>query len=173
MSLLLYFWLFLKASLFSTGGMGNLPSLHKDLIPRHWATDREFAESLTIGQITPGPNGLWVVCLAYLTHGMSGVVLASIAITVPPLLVFAVERGYTKIKTHPAAFGFVRGMSLAVVGTFTVVIFSMLRSSDTGRVGIAIAIAAFYIASLRKVSLPIIILGAAIMGILQSNMHIR
>jgi chromate transporter len=61
MNPLLYFWLFLKASLFSTGGMGNLPSLHTDLLARHWATEQQFAESLAIGQIAPGPSGLWVI----------------------------------------------------------------------------------------------------------------
>ena len=34
MSILEFFWLFLKASLLSTGGLGNLPFLHKDLIGR-------------------------------------------------------------------------------------------------------------------------------------------
>jgi len=60
---LLYFWLILKASLFSTGGNGNLPSIHADMLARGWATERHFAEALAIGQIRPGPNGLWVVCL--------------------------------------------------------------------------------------------------------------
>jgi len=31
---LLFFWLFLKALLFSTGGMGSLPSLRADLLAR-------------------------------------------------------------------------------------------------------------------------------------------
>ena len=35
---LIYFLLFLKASLFSTGGFSNLPSLHQDLIANGWAT---------------------------------------------------------------------------------------------------------------------------------------
>ena len=43
---LLYFWLLLKASLVSTGGSGNLPSLHGDLLARGWASERQFAESL-------------------------------------------------------------------------------------------------------------------------------
>ncbi len=33
----LYFLLFLKASLFSSGGFSNLPSLHQDLLGAGWA----------------------------------------------------------------------------------------------------------------------------------------
>src|SRR5579862_2171177 len=129
MSLLLYFWLFLKASLFSTGGFGNVPSLHSDLIARGWATDRQFAESLTIGQISPGPNGLWVISLGYLTHGVIGSVLALVGITLPPLLILLVQRGYQRVEDHPAVAGFMRGLSLSVIGIFIVVLAGILHSS--------------------------------------------
>jgi len=69
---LLYFLLFLKASLFSTGGFSNLPSLHQDLIGAKWATDADFGEAIAIGQISPGPNGLWTVSLGYITYGPPG-----------------------------------------------------------------------------------------------------
>jgi len=58
--------LFLKASLFSTGGFSNLPSLHQDLLANAWAKEADFGQSIAIGQISPGPNGLWVISLGYL-----------------------------------------------------------------------------------------------------------
>ena len=66
---LIYFLLFLKASLFSTGGFSNLPSLHQDLLANGWAKESYFGQSIAIGQISPGPNGLWVISLGYLTYG--------------------------------------------------------------------------------------------------------
>jgi len=72
---LLLFWLMFKAALFSTSGSGNLPILHQDLLARGWATDRNFAESLAIGQISPGPSGLWVISLGYLLDGLRGALL--------------------------------------------------------------------------------------------------
>lgn len=126
---LLYFWLFLKASLFSTGGFGSLPSLHADLLARRLASDRQFAESLTIGQLSPGPNGLWVISLGYLTGGLPGSLLALLAITLPPLLILAIERGYRRVQDHPAAEGFVSGLSLAVVGVFAFALTGILHSA--------------------------------------------
>src|SRR5918997_2454235 len=123
---LAYFWLLLKASLFSTGGTGNLPSLHADLLARGWASDRQFAEALAIGQVSPGPSGLWVISFGYLTDGLRGAALALVAITIPPLLVLLIDRLHRRIGQHPAVAGFVRGLSLGVVGVFLVVLGRLL-----------------------------------------------
>ena len=140
---LLFFWLFLKASLFSTGGFGSLPSLHADLLARRLATDPQFAEALTIGQLSPGPNGLWVISLGYLSAGLPGSLLALLAITLPPLLILVIERGYRRVQDHPAAAGFVSGLSLAVSGVFAVALSGILHSAGLSfRTGVIAAVAA-------------------------------
>ena len=161
-----YLWLFLKASLFSTGGMGNLPSLHTDLLARHWATERQFAESLMIGQISPGPNGLWVICLGYLTNGLRGALFAVVAITLPPLLVLLVDRLYRRIQDHPAVEGFMRGLSLAVVGIFAVVLAGILHSAGLNLHSLLIALGALGLGATRRVPFSLIIALAALAGIL-------
>jgi chromate transporter len=163
---LIYFWIFLKASLFSTGGMGNLPSLHADLMARRWATERQFAESLLIGQITPGPNGLWVISLGYLTGGIRGSLLALFAITLPPLLVVLVERLYRRMKDHAAVEGFMRGLSLAVVGIFVIVLAALFRSAGLNGRSAFIAGAAIALGTTRRVPIIAIISAAALAGIL-------
>jgi chromate transporter len=161
----LYLWLFLKASLFSTGGMGNLPSLHADLMARHWATEREFAESLVIGQISPGPNGLWVISLGYFTRGVPGSLLALVGITLPPLLVLWVEKIYRRVQDHPAVEGFMRGLSLAVAGVFAVVLMGFLHSQSTGVAGIVIAATAIAIGLGRRIPVIAIVAVAGVVGI--------
>ncbi len=161
-----YLWIFLKASLFSTGGMGNLPSLHRDLIARKWATERQFAESLTIGQISPGPNGLWVVSLGYITNGALGATIGAIAAIVPPFIVLLIDRAYQKIKDQPAVTGFVRGMSLAVAGTFIVIIPGLLHTSGFGPRTISILAASMVLAISGRVPLYAVIVGSALLGIL-------
>ena len=126
---LLFFGLMLKATLFSTSGSGNLPILHQDMLARGWATDHQFAESLAIGQISPGPSGLWVISLGYLIDGLRGAVLTLIAIALPPLLVLLVAGFYRRYGDHPATQGFVRGLGLAVVGIFLVVLYGILRTA--------------------------------------------
>src|SRR5579884_3008721 len=105
---ILYFLLFLKASLFSTGGFSNLPSLHQDLLGARWASDADFANSIAIGQISPGPNGLWVISLGYLTYGYFGAALALLAITLTALLVLGVAAIYARIQSRRRVEGVMR-----------------------------------------------------------------
>lgn len=124
-----YFLIGLKASLFSTGGLGNLPSLHQDLVSRHWATDRQFASSIAIGQLAPGPTGLWVVALGYLTYGVLGATLMTIAVVVPPILVVPLSRLHSRFKHIVLVEGFNRGLSIGIAGAVpAVVIFRVLGS---------------------------------------------
>lgn len=163
---LLYFWLFLKASLFSTGGIGNLPSLHADLIARRLATNQQFAEALTIGQLSPGPNGLWVVSLGYLTGGVGGSLLALLALTLPPLLILGVERGYRRVQHHPAAEGFVAGLTLAVAGVFAVALSGILESAGLSFRTLLLMAGAAILALTRRVPLFGIIGLAGVVGLL-------
>lgn len=164
---LVFFWLFLKASLFSTGGTGNLPSLHADLISRHIATDRQFGQSLIIGQISPGPSGLWVVSLGYLTYGLVGSLLALIAITLPPLLIVVVDRYYRRVEDHPSAGAFVRGLTISVIAVGAVVLVKVLLGSG-GSIGSALAIAAAAagLTLSRWVPVVAIVAAAAVAGLI-------
>jgi chromate transporter len=157
---LLYFLLFLKASLFSTGGFSNLPSLHQDLIGAGWAVDADFGESIAIGQISPGPNGLWVISLGYLTYGYGGAALALLAVTLPALLVLGVAAGFARIERRRWTPGLMRGISLAVVGILLSVCWTIIHQPGTDWAGWLIAAAAFGLAATRRVPL-IAILGLA------------
>jgi chromate transporter len=163
---LIYFWLLLKASLFSTGGSGNLPSLHADLLTRGWATERQFAESLAIGQLSPGPTGLWVISLGYLTDGLRGALLATLAISLPPFVVLAVDRLHRRVGDHPAVQGFVRGLGLAVVGIFLVVLGQLLAGNGIDGRSLLLMLAGAGLALTRRVPVPVLLGLAAIAGAL-------
>ena len=163
---LVYFWLLLKASLFSTGGTGNLPSIHADMLARNWATDRHFAEALAIGQISPGPNGLWVVCFGYLTDGVRGALLATLAITIPPFFVLAVAALHRHIGDHPAMQGFVRGLGLAVSGIFLVIVARILRENGIDGGSIVIVLVAMALGLTNRLPVPVVLGLAAVAGML-------
>jgi chromate transporter len=161
---LIYFLLFLKASLFSTGGFSNLPSLHQDLIASGWAKEADFGHSIAIGQISPGPNGLWVVSLGFLTYGIPGALLALIAITLPALLVLVISAGYTRIEHQTWVLGAMRGVSLAVVGILLAVVWTILHQPGVDWKGTCIAAGAFGLALSRKVNILIILALAGLAG---------
>lgn len=169
MDTLMYFWLFLKASLFSTSGLGNLPSLHNDLIARGWASERQFAEALAVGQVSPGPSGLWVISLGYLTAGFTGALLALVAICIPPLFVLLVDQLHRRVGDQPAVQGFVRGLSLAVVGIFTVVLAQLLYDNGLDAPSFLIVAASIGLAIPGRVPVVVLLALAALAGIITGS----
>ncbi len=163
---LLYLLLFIKASLFSSGGFSNLPGLHQDLLARGWAVEADFGQSLAIGQISPGPNGLWVICLGYLTYGFAGAALALLAITIPPFLVLAIAALYKRIATLKWVSALMRGVSLAVVGILLSVSWTILSRSSLDWRGVVLASAACGLALTKRVNILVILALAAAAGYL-------
>jgi chromate transporter len=161
-----FFWLVLKSSLFSTSGLGNLPQLYADLTASGMATDRQFAEALAVGQISPGPSGLWVISLGYLVDGPRGAALATVAIALPPAGVLLIAQLYQRNGDHPAVKGFVRGLSLAVVGIFVVVMAGLLRDNGLNLAAILIVGGAAALAFSRRLPVIAILALAGIVGII-------
>ncbi len=161
----LLFWLMLKASLLSTSGTGNLPQLHDDLTAAGWASEQEFAEALAVGQITPGPSGLWVISLGYLMDGPRGALLAAVAITIPPLAVLLLARVYQRVGHHPATQGFIRGLSLAVNGVFLVVLGGLFAANGADMVAIGIVAGSVALGLAHRVPVILILALAAAVGV--------
>ena len=125
----LYFWIFLKASLFTTGGTGNLPLLHQDLLGLSWARESDFITAIAVGQVSPGPNGLWSVSLGYLIYGWPGAALALVALSLPPLLILVVAALYRRWEAMPVMQDFMRGLALGVIGLSLPVTYGLSRAA--------------------------------------------
>jgi len=160
------FWIMFRAALLSTTGTGNLPIIHQDLLSRGWATDRQFAESLAIGQISPGPTGLWVISLGYFVGGLRGAALTLVAIVLPPLLVLALVHGlYRRWGHHPATHGFVRGLGFAVIGVFVTVLAGIMNTAGWNTTNLLITAGAILLGASRRVPVVAVLALAAIVGI--------
>jgi chromate transporter len=160
------FYLVLKATLLSTGGNGNLPMLHQDIVAtRGWLTDQQMGEAVGIGQFSPGPNGLWVVSLGYFVDGVCGALFSAFAVALPPFLVLIILRLYRRAEKHPIVEGFVRGLGVTVVGISVVILFRLLSGAGGLRPsGILLVIAGAALMATRRVPVPMILLLAALVG---------
>ena len=165
MNLLDFFWLFLKASLFSTGGMGNLPFLHSDLIGLGWVQESDFIKAIAVGQLSPGPTGLWSISLGYLAYGWVGALLALAALTLPTLLIVGVQAIYNQLEKHPMTQDFSTGIALSIVGLSLAVTASLVHASIADYGGVFIALGAMLMALSRKVPVVLILLLAAVVGV--------
>lgn len=166
MNLLLYFWLFLKASLLSTGGLGNLPLLHEDLLRLGWAAEPDFITAIAVGQVSPGPSGLWSISLGYLTFGWLGSGLALAGLLLPTLLALLVAAFYDRIEGRPAVQDFTHGLSLSVVGLMVAVALGLVSSAVTDGWGVLIGLGSLVLAASKKVHVIVLLALAALVGIL-------
>jgi chromate transporter len=158
---LTFFWLFLKASLLSTSGTGNLPFLHTDLPALGWAHESDFLTALAVGQVSPGPTGLWSISLGYLTYGWLGAALALLALVLPTLIVLAVAAGYSRLEMRPSVQDFTRGISLGVIGLTLAVAWALARSAISDWRGVVIMLAALALALSKRVPVIVILALAA------------
>ena len=73
-------------SLFAVGG-GNsaVPEMHRFVVDvQHWLSDRQFADSFALAQLTPGPNIIIVTLIGYHVAGVIGALITTMAMCGPP-----------------------------------------------------------------------------------------
>lgn len=165
-SYVLLFLFVLKAQVISNNGIASLPSLHADLIGQGWATNSQFAGALVVGQLTPGPNGLWVVSLGYIVAGPLGAILALCAATIPPMLVLPIDALYRRFGSLPGVEGFVRGIGLAVIGVSPLVLAQVLQGSGFDDWTAVIAAVSFVMVLSRRVPNIVVVALGAVAGVL-------
>ena len=156
----------MKASILSTGGLGNLPFLHKDLLALGWANESDFITAIAVGQVSPGPTGLWSISLGYLTFGWLGAGLALAALSLPPLLIIGVAAIYDRMEKLKGVQNFSRGLALGVIGLTLTVALGLARSAIIDWRSLIIAICALGLALSKRVPIILILGLAALAGCL-------
>ena len=92
-------WTFGLMSLFAVGGANAaIPKMHRIAVDvRHWMTDTQFADVFAISQMSPGPNVLIVALIGYSVAGVTGGLVATLAMCGPTaVLAYYVSRLLTR-----------------------------------------------------------------------------
>ncbi len=112
--------LFLAFSQLALSGFGGvLPWAHRTLVERKaWLTQREFVETLALGQLLPGPNiGNMAVMIGYRFAGYPGAAAATLGLIGGPFTIM-VTLGllYGRYGTLPLVQQALAGMSAVAAG---------------------------------------------------------
>jgi chromate transporter len=112
--------LFLAFSQLALSGFGGvLPWAHRTLVERKaWLTQREFVETLALGQLLPGPNiGNMAVMIGYRFAGYTGAAAAFAGLVGGPfLLMIALGMLYSRYGALPLVQQALSGMSSVAAG---------------------------------------------------------
>lgn len=78
-------WTFGLMSLFAIGGaLSAIPEMHRIAVDvNHWMSDRQFADMVAIAQLSPGPNVLVVTLIGFHVAGITGGIVATVAMCGP------------------------------------------------------------------------------------------
>jgi chromate transporter len=158
------FMVIMIASVFSFGGLGSLPVLQSELSANGVSPGAVVLPSLAVGNISPGPNGLYLIAASYFIGGIKGSLVACVAVIIPPFLVLAVERARQRL-IHLVRFrAMLRSLALAVVALLIVTDWSLVKHAATGPLAIVVMIAGTLALLLRLPPL-LGVLGAIAVGI--------
>lgn len=113
------FLFFLKTGLLVFGsGLVIVPFLKAQVVDQfHWLNNQQFLDAVAIGMISPGPVVITATFVGYLMDGIAGALAATAGIFAAPVLFTILATPLLlRYRKHPVVAGFVRGVSVTVVG---------------------------------------------------------
>lgn len=118
------FLAFLQVALFSVGGgYAAMPLIRGQVVQAHgWLTMGEFADLITIAEMTPGPIQLNAATFAGMrVAGFAGAVCATMGVIVPSLLLTSLlallYRKYRNLAVIKGVLGFLRPAVVALIAS--------------------------------------------------------
>ncbi|ERE02448.1 chromate transporter [Pseudogulbenkiania ferrooxidans] len=160
---------FAKAGAFVFGsGLAIVPFLYGGIVSEHhWLTDKQFVDAVAVAMITPGPVVITTGFIGYLVAGLPGACLAALATFLPCYLITVLAAPH--FKKHGKRTGlvaFVDGITAAAIGAIagSVVVLAQRSLTDLPTVLLAIAAAAL-LWKLKKLPEPVVVAGAALLGV--------
>jgi chromate transporter len=127
------FGYFALLSLFAVGGANAaIPEMHRIAVEvMQWMSDRQFADSFAIAQISPGPNVIIVTLIGYHVAGLAGAAVATIGMCGPTcVLAFLVARTWDHFKEARWRIAIQAGLVPVSIGLIGASAFVLARSAD-------------------------------------------
>lgn len=123
-------WISFSAGAFVFGtGLAALPWMESQMVQVHnWLSKEDFLQAVALGQITPGPVLVTTTYIGFKLAGLSGAVLATIAIFLPGLIHMTTwfPRMVNRLARTRWIEAFSAGALAAVVATLVYVIYKYL-----------------------------------------------
>jgi len=166
-------WFFFKAGAFVFGsGLAIVPFLYGGVVKDYqWLNEQQFLDAVAVAMITPGPVVITVGFIGYLVAGFPGACVAALATFLPCYLFTIIPAPYfKKYGRHPAIKAFVDGVTAAAIGAIAGAVLVLAKRQLTDIFSMIIAASTLLLLlKFKKIQEPIIILIAALAGIIIKN----
>jgi chromate transporter len=140
----------------------------------HWLDNRAFLDAVAVGMISPGPVVITATFVGYLVSGFWGALAATVGIFLPSILFTVLGTPLLlRYGKHPRVAGFVRGVTVAVVGVLTGTAYLVARPVIGDGITFTIAASTLVVPLLmKKIPDQALVIAGALLGIaLYSVVH--
>lgn len=162
------FGFFLYAGSFVFGsGLAIVPFLYGGLVKeRGWLTDHQFLDAVAVALITPGPVVITTGFIGYLLAGLAGASVAALATFLPAYVLTILPAPYFKRHgKRPGIAAFVDGVTAAAIGAISGAVVVLGRRSVVDLPTVLIAAVVLVLLWRKKVPEPLVVLAAALVGL--------
>lgn len=155
------------------GGMAAFPELKELTVDvHHWVSFPELLHFYSLGQLSPGPNMMMIVPIGDWAGGPAGAAVALLAFFGPTaVLTYMVGRWWQRLAAWPWRSSIQRGLAPVSIGLLLAGCFSIAKGAIFGLETAAMAVGVLLILLQTKVNPALLILGAAVIGMVSFNGH--
>jgi chromate transporter len=163
------FLIFLKiGSILYGSGYVLFAFLDAELVAKGLLTRTQLIDAIAVGQFTPGPVFSSVTFVGYQINGISGALIATLAIFLPSFVFVALLNPLVKKMRNSKSFAvFLDAVNVASIAIIVSICYELAKETITDWRTILIAIVSFIIVfSYKKINSAFIVLGGAVLGYL-------
>ena len=172
-SLFALFWMFLKIGLFTIGvGLVMIPLISRKVVEeKKWITEEEMLDCIALGQSLPGVIAInSAAYVGYKKRGVKGGIMATLGVTVPSLvIIIALANVINAVNDNHFVQGAMVGIKACVVGLVICVAYDLGKKTLKNAFQWVMAVAAFICVAIFNVNAIIVIICAALAGIIYYN----
>ncbi|MEZ5355639.1 MAG: chromate transporter [Bryobacteraceae bacterium] len=168
MNLILLYLLLAKATFTSFSGLSSLPIIRNELVlDRAVITDRQLNTAVAVSRMTPGPMGLYVVCVGYYAAGLPGAAAGFLAMVTPAFLIVPLLAWFSRRAQTPLLRQAISAVTLAAAGLVLATTIPFARDAFTGALPVSVAAASFALLAFTSLDTLWVIGGSAVAGMLR------
>jgi chromate transporter len=164
------FWFWVKLGFINFGGpAGQIAIMHEELVERkRWVSEGQFLRTLNFCMLLPGPEAQQVATyIGWRLHGTLGGIVAGSFFVFPSvfvlLLLSYLAVAYSEV---PAITGLLYGIQPVVIAIVVEAVLRIGRRTLHHAALVAFAVASFVAIYFLSVPFPLVVLGAALAGLL-------
>jgi chromate transporter len=167
------FWFWLKLGFINFGGpAGQIAIMHRELVEKkRWVSESQYLRTLNFCMLLPGPEAQQVATyIGWRLHGTLGGIVAGSFFVVPSIFVLWLLSYLAVAHSDvPAITGLLYGIQPVVIAIVVEAVLRIGKRTINHRVLVGFAVLAFVALYYLSVPFPLVVLAAAVAGLILSR----